>query len=153
MECIVLTRIPEFMFGMLFVKYIKKVRLWMALPSAALLALFALVPNVGAWNLLVRTYLVGIATFLILVFIFSRIKNPVITAISQFISNYNYPIFLIHHVLQLLFLKHFAGMMCYGTDVVILYVSCGVLTILLAVAANNINKKHLMPMFKKLVKL
>lgn len=152
-ECIVLTRIPEFMFGMIFVKYIKKVRVFLAIPSAAVLALFAIAYDIGEWNLLVRTYLVGISTFLLLVWIFSNVKNPLVTAISRFISNYNYPIFLIHHVLQLVFLKHFSGMMCYTTDVLILYVCCAVLTIALAVLANNLNKKYILPLFKKAVKL
>ncbi len=151
-ECIVLTRIPEFMFGMLFVKYIKKVRLLHLIPSAACLVLFAIAYDIGEWNLLVRTYLVGISTFLVLAYLFSSVKNPVITGISQFISNYNYPIFLIHHVLQITFLRHFVGMSYHATDVLILYVSCGALTIVLSIAANKVNKQFILPLFQKILK-
>lgn len=147
-ECIFVTRIPEFMFGMLFVKYIKKVHPLLLIPSVGCLAALTLIEPLGRLNLLVRTYVVGISTFLVLVFVFSKVKSRAVTAISSFISNYNYPIFLIHHVLQLLFLKHFAGGMYYATDIWILYISCAALTIVLAIAAGHINKKYLLKWFR-----
>lgn len=146
-ECIVLTRIPEFMFGMLFIKYIKQPGAILVALSVIVLAILQFVEQTASLQLLVRTYLIGISTFLILACVFSHIKGRFITKISQFISNYNYPIFLIHHVLQLTFLRHFAGKMCYTTDVLVLYVSCALLTILLAVAANYINKKYILKLF------
>lgn len=147
-ECIVLTRIPEFMFGMLFIKYIRQPGAIPVAISVIILAVLQFAEQTAGWNLLVRTYLIGISTFLILACIFSHVKGKAITSISQFISNYNYPIFLIHHVLQLTFLRHFAGTMCYATDVLVLYASCAILTILLAIVANNINKKYLLPIFQ-----
>ncbi|MEG1945689.1 MAG: acyltransferase [Lachnospiraceae bacterium] len=90
-------RLPEFAFGMLFIKYFKKVK-W----SVAVISFVILIGNTlfaPPWNTNIQTTYVGICAFLVLVFISNYAKCTVLEKFVQFISKYSYAIFLIHHVL------------------------------------------------------
>lgn len=124
-----IARIAEFIFGMIFIKYIKKVRIWMFIPALACLVIFSIF-NFQPMPTMPHIILVGISLFLILVFIFSNIKLDIFIKISHFISKYCYPIFLVHHALMMLFIRHFAGATLNKTNVIILYIITAVLTLL-----------------------
>lgn len=88
-------RLPEFLFGMYFVKYIKKVNWKMALPAALVLILNTiLAPSYN--NMLQVTY-VGICSFIVLVWISYFIKANWVKSICGRISKYSYACFIIHH--------------------------------------------------------
>ena len=92
---VIFTRLPEVIFGMLFVAYIKKVKVAYLLPSLAVLALnTVLAPHI---NDSFQTTYVGIATFLVLVFISQFFKFAVAENICSEIGKYSYAIFLVHH--------------------------------------------------------
>lgn len=94
---IVFIRLPEFLFGMYFVKYIKKVSLRTLLISLLILLINILVkPTI---NDSLQTTYIGIATFLVLVYLSDFLKNKMICTISNFLSKYSYAIFLVHHVI------------------------------------------------------
>lgn len=93
----VFTRVPEILMGMYFVKYIKKVR-W----PAALAALVVLIANwliKPAWSQTLQTTYVGIATFLLLVFLSYFVKFKFIEKPCSLVSKYSYAVFLVHHVI------------------------------------------------------
>lgn len=92
---LVATRIPEFFFGMLFIKYFKKTN-W----KAALIALAVLVLNTvfkPTFSNNIQTTYVGIMSFLILTYIAKFIEFGWVKAICSFLSKYSYAIFLVHH--------------------------------------------------------
>lgn len=90
------TRMPEIVIGMYFIKYIKKVNL-----PTALLSLIVLVVNgvmKPEWNGSLQTTYVGIASFLLLVYLSYFLKYKIIQIPCNIISKYSYAIFLVHHV-------------------------------------------------------
>ena len=94
---IVLTRLPEIAFGMYFVRWEKRVD-W----KAALGAFLLLVVNgiaAPAWSSMLQTTYVGIASFIVLVFLSYHLKVPACEKLCNVLSKYSYAIFLVHHVI------------------------------------------------------
>ncbi len=94
---ILTVRLPEIVFGMMFIKYVKKVPWYAALISLAVLVANQIFkPSFIDGNIQV-TY-VGICSFIILVYLGELLKN--VTAaqkISALICKYSYACFIIHH--------------------------------------------------------
>lgn len=93
---IVLTRLPEIAFGMYFVRWGKKIN-W-KIAAAALIVLIAngiISPSLPP---MLQTTYVGIASFIVLVYISYFLKFPVCVNISSAVSKYSYAVFLVHHV-------------------------------------------------------
>lgn len=93
----VFARIPEILMGMYFVKYVKKVK-W----PAALAALAVIIGNTvlaPAWGTTLQTTYVGIASFLLLVYISYFMKFKFIEKPCSIVSKYSYAVFLVHHVI------------------------------------------------------
>ncbi len=96
-DILLTTRLPELVFGMIFVKFIKKVPHWLAAVSFVILAAQQLT-HVLQGNIAVT--IVGIFAFLLLSYIGELVKSfKPLSACTKFISAYSYPIFLVHHVL------------------------------------------------------
>ena len=96
---IVFVRIPEFLFGMLYMKYAgeNKVPATAVLLSVLILAASSLIAPIHI-NKFIRTTFVGIASFLLLVKVSTTVgKSPVIRNLCRILSEYSYAIFLIHH--------------------------------------------------------
>lgn len=91
-----LVRLPELLFGMYFIKYNKKVKLPVCLIAAVVLVVNQIVKP--GWLQDIQTTYIGIASFLILVYISYYVKNQKIQTICAWISKYSYAIFLVHHV-------------------------------------------------------
>lgn len=121
-------RIPEFLFGMIFVHYIKKVRWYMLVPALGVLAVFG-IGSFPELNYMVRIMLIGISSFVIWVFLFSFMKGRVIEGISRFIDGYCYPIFLTHHIIMLLLLPYWSGRTFGWKRIWFMYGICVVLTL------------------------
>jgi peptidoglycan/LPS O-acetylase OafA/YrhL len=89
-------RIPEFMFGMLFMKYIKKVNWKMLVPSAVILVLNGIIkPAVIPDN--IQTFYVGIASFLVLTWLSQYLRWKPFRNFCKVIGKYSYACFLVHH--------------------------------------------------------
>ena len=88
-------RIPEFAFGMYFVRYIKKVK-WPAVIVSVVVILYNsfLTPP---FNNNIQTTYIGICAFLILVWLADYVKVFWLENICSIISKYSYAIFLVHH--------------------------------------------------------
>lgn len=96
-DILLTTRLPELVFGMIFVKFIKKVPHWLAAVSFVILAAQQLT-HVLQGNIAVT--IVGIFAFLLLSYIGELVKSfKPLSVCTKFISAYSYPIFLVHHVL------------------------------------------------------
>ncbi|MCI7179777.1 MAG: acyltransferase [Schaedlerella sp.] len=93
----VLVRLPEVVFGMMFVKYRKKVN-WKAALAALLLvaANQILQPEIPRT---IQTTVVGIASFIVLVYVSEFVKFRPVEYICSVLSKYSYAIFLVHHVI------------------------------------------------------
>lgn len=94
---ILTVRIPEVLFGMTFVKYIKKSHPIMVAASVIVLleSIFFIPPISSSY----KTTYIGISFFIVLVFISSFIKNDICKRICHLISKYSYAVFLTHHVI------------------------------------------------------
>ncbi len=99
-EKFVLTRLPEFIFGMYFIKYIKKVNIVQLIISIIILVGNTLLtPSYEVIDLCLQITYVGIASFIILVFISKYLKNKLFEKICGKLSKYSYAIFLVHHII------------------------------------------------------
>lgn len=121
-------RIPEFLFGMAFVQYIKKVKWYMLVPALIILAVFGIYkfPNL---NYMVRVMVVGIASFIVWAYIFSFMKGKWVEKLSKFIDKYCYPIFLTHHIIMLLLLPFWSGSGFGWKRVLLMCAICAALTL------------------------
>lgn len=88
-------RLPEFLFGMYFTKYIKKVDGKVALISFIAILLNTLIkPDL---NYILQYSYIGIASFLLLVYCSNLFDFGVSRNICGVICKYSYPCFIIHH--------------------------------------------------------
>lgn len=95
----IFVRVPEFMFGMIFAKYLKNNKLCGLQLIACIVLVLNLVlkPSISSH---IQTTYVGIASFLCLVFVASYLhKIRLIHICSSWICKYSYAIYLIHHII------------------------------------------------------
>lgn len=90
------TRLPELVFGMMFVKYVKRVHWAVVIPAIAVMLVSAQFPTQIPEDL--ATTAVGIAAFLVLVVAGRWVAIGPVRSLVSFIAKYSYPIFLVHHV-------------------------------------------------------
>lgn len=90
-------RIPELVFGMFFVKYKGKVT-WKtaALALAVVLVNWTVKPGFTAS---IQTTYVGIASFLVCVYVSNIVRCAPVEYICEKLSKYSYAVFLVHHVI------------------------------------------------------
>jgi peptidoglycan/LPS O-acetylase OafA/YrhL len=94
---IIFVRIPELLFGMLFLLKIKKVHLGLAFCSMGILiGNSVLKPEISA-NF--QTTYVGILFFLVLAYCAQWLDRGIIREICHTVSKYSYAIFLVHHTI------------------------------------------------------
>ena len=131
MDAFFFHRIPEFLLGMIFVRYIKKVRWYLLIPSIGVLAWLG-IEQCPEMNYMLRILLVGTSSFLVWTFLLSFPKGKVIEKISKFIDKYCYPIFLTHHIIMLLLIPFWSGQ-TFGTGQVwAMYLTCIALTLVMS---------------------
>lgn len=117
----VFVRLPEVVFGMFFIKYSCKVNWKSALLFFSVIILnVAINPDVSS-N--IQTTYIGIASFLVLVFLSDYLKRTMVERICSLLSKYSYSIFLVHHVIidkimGKFDLAHFTRLESYGLFVV-----------------------------------
>lgn len=96
-ELLLSTRLPELLFGMLFVRYIKQVKSWQVGLAAILLCVQEITRACPSDPALPLT---GICLFILLVWIAERVRRiRFIAAPTRIVSSLSYPIFLVHHVI------------------------------------------------------
>ena len=90
-------RIPEILFGMYYIKYIKRIKWSVALGALAILVVNTIVAP--QFNDTIQTTYIGISAFLVLAFISDYLDFAWIHRCCSVISKYSYAIFLVHHVI------------------------------------------------------
>ena len=94
---LIFVRLPEVVFGMIFVKYGWKVNWKAAVGALAVLVLNGMIkPTISSS---IQTTYVGIASFLVLVFMSYYLNCGIIKYICGLLSKYSYAIFLVHHII------------------------------------------------------
>lgn len=89
-------RIPELVFGMFFVKYHWKSNWKTAVAAFLVIVANGLIrPEISSS---IQTTYVGIASFLVLVYLSDILECPVVRFVCGKLSKYSYAIFLVHHV-------------------------------------------------------
>lgn len=89
-----LIRLPELLFGMYFIRYIKKVKWPLALVALVYLVAQELTQRITED---VATTFVGISMFLVLVFISQWLDVQPVRVPVATLAKYSYPIYLVHH--------------------------------------------------------
>lgn len=89
-------RLPEILFGMMFIKYRKKIKLPVVLICILILTLNHIFKPQFSQD--IQTTYIGVASFIILVYISYYVKNDIIKSICAWLSKYSYAIFLVHHI-------------------------------------------------------
>lgn len=95
-KCI-FVRLPELCFGMSFIKHRVNPKWYMVIPAFVVLAVNTLLrPQIMSS---IQTMYIGIAMFIVLVFISNIIKSKKVRTVCSLLSKYSYAIFLVHHVI------------------------------------------------------
>ena len=143
-EWFFLSRLPEFVFGMFFIKVIRTPKWWLGLAGAFVLILAAICSDsLVNTNAVLKTEVVGIAAFCFLSWCLNPVKGPVIEKISSFVNRYTYGIFLTHHFVQAQILQKFTGKVLQSSDVILAFLLCMIVTLAATVFLFRLNKKIL----------
>lgn len=140
-ECFVLARIPEFIFGMLFIRYIKKVDIKVLLLGfvGILIAAFVSFSDI---NVMIQTLLVGISSFICLAWLAERLSIfSLVRKVSSGGGKYCFAFFLTHHYLMEWLTEGFMGISLRRSEVYLLFVSCFATTILVSILLFKLNKE------------
>lgn len=88
-------KLPEFLFGMYFIKFVKRPNWKMALLSFVIVILNALIkPEI---NSVIQCTYVGTASFVCLAYVSEFLKFEIVQKICKLICKYSYPCFIVHH--------------------------------------------------------
>jgi peptidoglycan/LPS O-acetylase OafA/YrhL len=139
------TRLPELAFGMYFTKYIKKVK-WPVLFAG--MVLLILQQTTGFLNSLQEpgsedfaTTFVGIAAFIVLVWVAKYLdRRPVRVPVAS-IAKYSYPIFLVHHVVIMEVFLHVDYAHLDGMRAYLVFAAACLIIAALSVALFKLDKK------------
>lgn len=140
LDCLVFARIPEFIFGMILIKYIKKVSLHLFIPTFIIMLLSIFI-NTDRFNKMYVITVVGISSFCVFSYLFCNVKDGLFKTISIFISKYSYAIFLSHHFIMVIFLKHFIYKVMPKSEVIVLYAMLWIITMIASVGLVRINNQ------------
>ena len=140
LECLFLSRLPEFVFGMFFIKIIKEPKIWFCAGGGILLIVVILFEDKFLnINSVIRTEIIGISAFCVLSYLFKWFRGKIINSISIFVNKYTYGFFLSHHFIQMEVLRKFSGKYIHRIDVILACILCLMLTVFATVLLNRIN--------------
>lgn len=103
----IFSRLPEFLFGMYFIYYIKRSKLPLFIISSLVTVYltFSTIPI----NIILHTTILGMSTFLSLVFIGEYINNLRVKNLTLLISKYSFPALLINQIIMSFIMQSFTG--------------------------------------------
>lgn len=139
-ECLVFSRLPEFIFGMLFVKYKGNVdKRILAIGIVGIMLSYFV--DFSRSNVMIQTLLVGVCSFICLSWVFERLtRRKLIAHISTKGAKYCYPVFLTHHYLTEWLTQGFKGIELRRSEVYLLFLICFMLTLLVSRYIEKLNK-------------
>ena len=107
-ECWFILRVPEMLFGMYFIHYIKKVNV-QAFAVSGVVLIIAAIANLRVIPVIYLTPVIGIASFLVFTFLSKYIAIDLVKKVCGVVSKYSYAVFLCHHFIIEKVAAHFAG--------------------------------------------
>lgn len=123
-ECLFLVRIPEFLFGMLFIKFRHKFKVWHLFPALLGIGIICALPMESV-HVMIRNLVVGMGSFTILAWLFKKIPyKGIVRYLCSWGGKYSYAFFLTHHVVILFLASRFAGSDLRRSEVYLLYLCC-----------------------------
>ena len=140
-ECWVFMRIPELLFGMYYVEYLKKVS-W----PAVLACLAFLIPMqcmdviMGGAQQILKTVPVCIAAFLVIAFISAYLEFRPLCVVFQCVGKYSYAVFLCHHFILMKLFPRFCGKVLTSAEVKTMFVLVLVLVAAVSKLLYELNK-------------
>ena len=124
LSCLFLVRIPEFLFGMIFVKCIRKVSKIQLILSAIAIVVTSLIPYEKI-NPTVATTVVGIASFSVFTWIFQHIPiTELMKSMARVCGKYCYAFFLTHHYILRWMTSRFTGCQLRKSEEIVVFFSC-----------------------------
>ncbi|MCM3492835.1 acyltransferase [Paenibacillus lactis] len=123
-----IARIPEFLMGMYFIKYIKSVKFYQFLIASVviMLLIFVRIDIPGMY----KVTIIGISAFFVLFYLAQHISNSKFRSVLNEISKYSYAVFLTHHVIMMEIIRKFNGMALTAIEALNLFIiSCVVISI------------------------
>jgi peptidoglycan/LPS O-acetylase OafA/YrhL len=139
-DLLLTTRLPELLFGMYFVRFVKEVPHWLCGVAVLLLALQEIFKPLKG-DLAVT--LVGICFFLLLVWISQWVGIRPIRKIVGSLSKYSYAIFLVHHQVIIQVFDAINPTPLSTVDAYVLFCIDFIITLALSIALNALNAKTL----------
>lgn len=146
------TRLPEIVFGMVFVTYLKKVPWYAALVSFAVVVANQIIkPDYSIVPEDVQVLYVGICSFLVLVYISKFFDRAFFKKICSVVCKYSYPCFIVHHYLMFKIVFRFDLWRINTLESIGIFLLCCVAIAAACVALDYINEKILL-LFRTLFK-
>lgn len=135
---ILLVRLPELVFGMVYIKHLKKVKMPLLFICITVILGNTLIrPNI---DVNIQTAYVGIASFCVLSFISSFLENKISRWVSL-ICRYSYPIFLVHHYIIWRVAANFNLSNLTMLEVYLMFAVCLILIAMSSVVLKAVEKK------------
>lgn len=135
----VLTRIPDFVFGMYFVKYMRRVRLFQFIIALSIITLMLTVQL--DISQIYKISLMGMSSFIVLTYCAQFINIQSLKKVFSYISKYSFAIFLVHHVTIERLIIRFNGKQLTPIEVICLFLIYLIVTIILSIGLLNLTNK------------
>lgn len=124
LSCLFLARMPEFLFGMIFIKYIKRVSKWQLIVSMIVVVIISAI-DYNSIDSTVAATLIGIGAFSILTWVFQHISTTeLLKKWSMVCSKYCYAFFLTHHYILRWMTASFSGCQLRKSEEIVVFFSC-----------------------------
>lgn len=134
-----LFRTAEFLFGMAFVYFGKKVK-WPAAVAAAVILVILQFVDLSFIPTVYRNPVIGISLFLLITFLCENICLPRLFRLCKNIAPYCYPVFLVHHIILHELFTRFSNHGLGYTQVAALFLSFLILTTFFSICLMKFNK-------------
>lgn len=135
----VLTRLPEFLFGMYLIQYLKKINVYQFIGALFISGfMFFKVLNILQ---MYKITIIGISLFIVLAFIGQHVKLEKFKEPFVLISKYSYAIFLVHHVIIEQLLIRFNGEKITSIEAYCLFIITCVFIAIISVCLYKISNK------------
>lgn len=134
-----LFRIPEFAFGMYFVKYIKHARWPMAVAGFAVLACFEML-ELNNLQTLYKNTMIAMASVILVEFVCQFIKSQFFYSLFSKIGKYCYAVFLTHHIVIQEITMRFSGKLLSRSEVYAVFMLCLIVIIMVTTFVVKVDK-------------
>ena len=134
-----LSRLPEFVFGMYFIYYIKNVKTFQFI-CAVFVVMSLIVGSFDIGSIMVTT-LLGMGTFILFVYLAQKVKNGKVKTIFSFISKYSFTSIIANQLTMVYVIRNFGGQTLSIYEIYILFSVVFIVILLVAVGISKLSSK------------